>query len=95
MKKVKLVVLAVVLAALTLPGAGWAVFQSCEACPRLGPNAQCTCPPGTGGHYIFTVCSKYPASCQLAFKASDPQSEKSDFLKSLAQPSAPSSASAK
>ena len=87
--KLRLVAVAVVLAALLLPNASWAVFQFCTQCAILGPTAQCTC-PNTGPHWIFTTCNKYPSGCELPFRASvSSETGKAAFLASLAgQPAA-------
>ncbi|MEA2695157.1 MAG: hypothetical protein QOJ16_4544 [Acidobacteriota bacterium] len=83
--KMKLIVVAVVLAALVLPGASWALWPSCSTCGQLAPGASCTC-PGTGPYYRFTTCDKYPRGCDLQFKSSGgPQSEKDAFLASFAE----------
>jgi hypothetical protein len=93
--KIKLVVLAVVLAALLLPGTSWAIFQFCTSCAVLGPGAGCTC-PSSGPPYRFTTCNKYPAGCQLNFKSSAvAPSEKDAFLATLAVEPAASPSPAK
>lgn len=86
--KTKLVVaVVVVLAALLVPVASWATFQSCLLCAQLGPAAGCTCPGKVPP--ISTICRNYPAGCQLNFKsAPSPQADKDAFLASLAAPSA-------
>jgi hypothetical protein len=86
--KMKLVAIAVVLAALLVPGASWAVWPSCATCGQLAHGASCTC-PGSGPHYIFTTCDKYPLACQPQPLAAEGQRlEKSAFLASLALPPA-------
>ena len=82
--KIKLIAVAVVLAALVLPGASWAVWPSCSTCGQLAPGASCTC-PGTGPHYRFTTCNNYPRGCDPQPKSAErSQSEKDVFLASLA-----------
>jgi hypothetical protein len=82
--KMKLIAVAVVLAALVLPGASWAIWPSCSTCGQLAPGASCTCPGTTGPHYRFTTCNNYPRGCDPLKSAERSQSEKDVFLASLA-----------
>jgi hypothetical protein len=89
--KITLCVVAIVLAALLSPSASQAVYPSCTECGvSLNSGNFCTC-PGTAPHFIFTLCSNYPAACQVL--PPGPAALKEAFLKSLATQPAPASTS--
>jgi hypothetical protein len=88
--KIKLTLLAVVLAALLAPGAGRAVFPYCDPdCANFMLNSgnSCTC-PGSAPHFIFTTCGNYPAGCPNQALAAG-HGGKEAFLATLTSQQAP------